>query len=53
MSALKAFGVRLAGMVQSILRLGDSVQVATPAEGIETDAQLRELRELGCAYGPG
>ena len=41
------------GMVQSILRLGDTFRVATLAEGIETEAQLEQLRDLGCTYGQG
>jgi EAL domain-containing protein (putative c-di-GMP-specific phosphodiesterase class I) len=40
-------------MVQSILRLGDTFRVATLAEGIETDEQLAQLRDLGCTYGQG
>jgi diguanylate cyclase (GGDEF)-like protein/PAS domain S-box-containing protein len=41
------------GMVQSILRLGDTFRVATLAEGIETEEQLEQLRQLGCTYGQG
>jgi diguanylate cyclase (GGDEF)-like protein/PAS domain S-box-containing protein len=41
------------GMVQSILRLGDTFRVATLAEGVETDEQLAQLRDLGCTYGQG
>ena len=41
-------------LVGSVIRLADSLALAPPvAEGIETVAQLRTLRELGCERGQG
>jgi EAL domain-containing protein (putative c-di-GMP-specific phosphodiesterase class I) len=39
--------------VDAILRLGDSLGLATVAEGIEHPAQADRLRELGCRFGQG
>ncbi len=50
-------GIATAGsdprLVRAIIALGDSLHLRTVAEGIETNAQWRELRELGCAMGQG
>jgi EAL domain-containing protein (putative c-di-GMP-specific phosphodiesterase class I) len=39
--------------VDAILRLGDSLGLATVAEGIEHPAQAERLRLLGCRLGQG
>jgi diguanylate cyclase (GGDEF)-like protein len=55
----KPFVDRLVGedadeaFVDAILRLGDSLGLATVAEGIEHPAQSERLRQLGCRYGQG
>jgi diguanylate cyclase (GGDEF)-like protein len=40
-------------IVSTLLGLGQSLGMRVVAEGIETPAQLRTLRELGCLYGQG
>ena len=40
-------------IVQSIARLGASLGMQTTAEGVETEAQLEELRSAGCTHGQG
>ncbi len=42
-----------AALVQAILRLGKGLSFEVVAEGIETEAQMRSLVELGCRYGQG
>lgn len=42
-----------AGIVQAVLVLTAILQKAAVAEGIETEAQYRALKELGCEYGQG
>jgi diguanylate cyclase (GGDEF)-like protein len=55
----KPFVDRLVGadadeaFVDAILRLGDSLGLATVAEGIEQPAQAERLRQMGCRYGQG
>ena len=55
----RSFVGRLAGdrqdvaLVRMIVRLGQSLGVATVAEGIEDAAQLAALREMGCDCGQG
>jgi diguanylate cyclase (GGDEF)-like protein/PAS domain S-box-containing protein len=44
---------RSAQLVHTILTLARSLGVAAVAEGVETDAQLRALREMRCEYGQG
>jgi EAL domain-containing protein (putative c-di-GMP-specific phosphodiesterase class I) len=39
--------------VDAILRLGDSLGLATVAEGIEHPEQAARLREMGCRFGQG
>jgi diguanylate cyclase (GGDEF)-like protein len=39
--------------VDAILRLGDSLGLASVAEGIEHPAQADRLRQLGCRFGQG
>ena len=39
--------------VDAILRLGDSLGLATVAEGIEHPAQAERLRQMGCRFGQG
>ena len=45
---------RTAGLiVKSIIDLAHGLGLTVTAEGIETEAQLLLLRELGCDVGPG
>jgi diguanylate cyclase (GGDEF)-like protein len=44
---------RAARMVQAILGLGRTLEVAVAAEGVETEAQAEALRSQGCAEGQG
>jgi EAL domain-containing protein (putative c-di-GMP-specific phosphodiesterase class I) len=41
------------GIVRAIIEIGNSLGMATVAEGIETQVQLELLRSLGCTYGQG
>ena len=45
--------VNEAAVVRSIILLGSSLGKAVVAEGIETQAQLEQLREMGCRLGQG
>jgi EAL domain-containing protein (putative c-di-GMP-specific phosphodiesterase class I) len=40
-------------VVRSIVKLGETLNLETVAEGIEDDAQLHNLRQLGAGYGQG
>jgi EAL domain-containing protein (putative c-di-GMP-specific phosphodiesterase class I) len=40
-------------VVDAILRLADSLDLITVAEGIEHAAQAERVRELGCELGQG
>jgi PAS domain S-box-containing protein len=40
-------------IVRSIVSLGQELDMAVVAEGIETEQQLRALRSLGCSVGQG
>jgi EAL domain-containing protein (putative c-di-GMP-specific phosphodiesterase class I) len=40
-------------LARTILRLSESLGLATIAEGIETPAQYAALRDMGCRYGQG
>ncbi len=40
-------------LTRTILQMADSLELLTVAEGIETSAQLRELRRFGCDLGQG
>lgn len=42
-----------AAIIEAVLHLGRSLKIDVIAEGIETPAQERRLRELGCCYGQG
>ena len=42
-----------AAVVRSIILLGSSLGKAVVAEGIETQPQLEQLREMGCRLGQG
>jgi diguanylate cyclase (GGDEF)-like protein/PAS domain S-box-containing protein len=42
-----------AAVVSTILRLAQTFGLRAVAEGIETEAQLQELLELGCEFGQG
>lgn len=40
-------------LVSTVVLLGQTLDMQTVAEGIETDAQLRHLRNVGCDLGQG
>jgi diguanylate cyclase (GGDEF)-like protein/PAS domain S-box-containing protein len=40
-------------IIKTILLLGKNLDLEIVAEGIETETQLRQLRELGCNFGQG
>ena len=40
-------------LISTLVQLGRSLELATVAEGIEDEAQLARLRELGCDFGQG
>ena len=40
-------------LARTILRLSESLGLATIAQGIETPAQFAALRDMGCRYGQG
>jgi diguanylate cyclase (GGDEF)-like protein/PAS domain S-box-containing protein len=40
-------------VVGAIIQLGDSLHKSVVAEGIETESQMAQLRELGCSFGQG
>jgi EAL domain-containing protein (putative c-di-GMP-specific phosphodiesterase class I) len=42
-----------AAIVEAIVRLGQSLELATVAEGVETAEQMELLRSLGCTYAQG
>ena len=44
---------RDAAIVESVVTLGKALGLATLAEGIETEGQLRAVTALGCDYGQG
>jgi EAL domain-containing protein (putative c-di-GMP-specific phosphodiesterase class I) len=44
---------RSAALADAIVALGDSLKIATVAEGIETQEQAERMRSLGCTYGQG
>jgi hypothetical protein len=44
---------RGSGVLHAIVEIGRALGLTTVAEGIETPAQLRRLREMGCALGQG
>ena len=44
---------RNVAIARTILALAESLNMNVVAEGIETSAQARELRALGCQYGQG
>ncbi len=46
-------GANEAAVVRSIVLLGSSLGKAVVAEGIETELQLQQLREMGCGFGQG
>ena len=46
-------GVKGIGLVKAIVSMAQSLGVRVVAEGVETKAQLAQLRELGCRYGQG
>jgi diguanylate cyclase (GGDEF)-like protein/PAS domain S-box-containing protein len=46
-------GTSNAAIVRAIVLLGDSLGKAIIAEGIETDTEMEQLRQLGCTSGQG
>jgi EAL domain-containing protein (putative c-di-GMP-specific phosphodiesterase class I) len=44
---------RSAALASAIVALGDSLGIATVAEGIESEQQAERMRSLGCTYGQG
>jgi EAL domain-containing protein (putative c-di-GMP-specific phosphodiesterase class I) len=46
-------GAERAALAQAIVRLADTLRLQVVAEGIEQEAQARELRAAGCPYGQG
>jgi EAL domain-containing protein (putative c-di-GMP-specific phosphodiesterase class I) len=42
-----------AGLLTAVMEIGDTLGLRTVAEGIETPAQLRQLRALNYRYGQG
>jgi diguanylate cyclase len=40
-------------VAEAVVRLGMAFRMLVVAEGVETDAQARVLRAMGCAYGQG
>jgi diguanylate cyclase (GGDEF)-like protein len=44
---------RSAALAGAIVALGESLDIATVAEGIETKEQAERMRSLGCSYGQG
>jgi diguanylate cyclase (GGDEF)-like protein/PAS domain S-box-containing protein len=46
-------GSNEAAVVRSIVLLGSSLGKDVVAEGIETEQQLRQLQDMGCAFGQG
>ena len=53
LTRLVAVVVALPALAGAIIVLGQSLDIETVAEGIETELQFRRLRELGCEYGQG
>jgi predicted signal transduction protein with EAL and GGDEF domain len=46
-------GLRESALARAIVQLGQTMGLATVAEGVETADQAQLLRELGCGYGQG
>ena len=46
-------GQRSADLVQTIIRMGESLGLDVIAEGIENDDEVRMLQRFGCPYGQG
>ncbi len=44
---------RSAALARAIVALGESLDIATVGEGIETAEQAERMREAGCTYGQG
>lgn len=41
------------GVTRAILSIGQSLQLRTTAEGVETERQLRQLARMGCTHAQG
>jgi diguanylate cyclase (GGDEF)-like protein/PAS domain S-box-containing protein len=48
-----ARGGKDAALARTIIALGDTLDLVTIAEGIESEGQYAELQQLGCAQGQG
>jgi EAL domain-containing protein (putative c-di-GMP-specific phosphodiesterase class I) len=46
-------GLRESALARAIVQLGQTMGLATVAEGIETAHQAAVLRDMGCGYGQG
>jgi EAL domain-containing protein (putative c-di-GMP-specific phosphodiesterase class I) len=46
-------GLRASALTRAIVQLGQTMGLATVAEGVENGAQAATLREIGCRYGQG
>jgi EAL domain-containing protein (putative c-di-GMP-specific phosphodiesterase class I) len=46
-------GLRESALARAIIQLGQTMGLATVAEGVETAEQAAVLRDLGCGYGQG
>jgi diguanylate cyclase (GGDEF)-like protein len=44
---------RSAALAGAIVAIGESLEIATVAEGIETKEQAERMRSLGCSFGQG
>lgn len=40
-------------LIETIMKMGDLLNLKVIAEGIETEYQMKALRNLGCSYGQG
>jgi EAL domain-containing protein (putative c-di-GMP-specific phosphodiesterase class I) len=48
-----AEGADDSALARAIITIGETLDLEVIAEGIEREAQMRKLRELGCQFGQG
>jgi diguanylate cyclase (GGDEF)-like protein/PAS domain S-box-containing protein len=48
-----AEGADDSALARAIITIGETLELAVIAEGIESEQQMRQLRELGCQFGQG